>query len=368
MAYLAFFVLAFCSSFVRWEPAPYDVLFFPVFALAFRHLSWKAWHALLLGFFLLFTLAHLPSLAANLGASAWESRAFLYAFVTFYLALSAFLVMGLQDRISFYLLWGYFAGALFSAFLGILAFLRVPGLEGLLWGGSRAVAFFQDPNVFGAFLVPAILLALAQAERGGRLWVLPAMVLLLGVLFSLSRGAWLNLGIALLGFWLLRPKRRMWLLVAFSVSFLGFLVVSSFLSQNPVASRLGIMPYDQDRFAAQAKAFNLSLENPLGWGPGFSEIILNYATHNTYLRLSLEVGWLGLWTWLLLMGLTLIYALYQGLRRKSLWHEVFFASLLGILVESFVIDTLHWRHLWLILGLAWADNAKERHSLPHHPR
>ena len=28
-----------------------------------------------------------------------------------------------------------------------------------------------------------------------------------------------------------------------------------------------------------------------------------------------------------------------------------FASLLGILVNSFVIDTLHWRHFWVLLGI-----------------
>ena len=30
-----------------------------------------------------------------------------------------------------------------------------------------------------------------------------------------------------------------------------------------------------------------------------------------------------------------------------------------MLANSFVIDTLHWRHLWLLAGLIWAGTAAE---------
>ena len=35
------------------------------------------------------------------------------------------------------------------------------------------------------------------------------------------------------------------------------------------------------------------------------------------------------------------------------------AAWCGMLVNSFVIDTLHWRHLWLLAGLIWAGTAAE---------
>jgi hypothetical protein len=35
-------------------------------------------------------------------------------------------------------------------------------------------------------------------------------------------------------------------------------------------------------------------------------------------------------------------------------------ALCGILVNSVVIDTLHWRHLWIVIALIWAGWARRR--------
>lgn len=352
------------SALVRWEPAPYDLLFFPILGVFFlRTLVWYAYQTWFLAALGLLLLSHFPALSGGLEAS--PARTLFYTVVTFYLALSAILLMALPERARLVFLRGFEAGALASAFLGFLAFLRFPGLEGLLWGDSRAVAFFKDPNVFGAYLIPALLLSLARVEQGRRGWLFPAIVLFLGIFSSLSRGAWVNLGVTLMGWWLLRPKKRLWLITTL-VLLAGGIGLSTILApQNPIAQRLGLMPYDADRFSAQAQALQLSLDMPFGYGPGRSEIVLDYATHNTYLRILGEIGWLGLFSWLLAIGISILWALHQALKGKSSWHEVYFAALLGIAVESLVIDTLHWRHLWFLLGLIWAKHAP---PLPHHPR
>ena len=52
-----------------------------------------------------------------------------------------------------------------SAALGALAYVGGPGRGTLLeYGGTRAVGLFKDPNVFGAFLVPAALIVV-DADR-----------------------------------------------------------------------------------------------------------------------------------------------------------------------------------------------------------
>ncbi|MGC8876904.1 O-antigen ligase family protein [Thermus sp.] len=358
-----FFILGILACFVRWEPAPYDLIFFIFATIYARNLTWRPYQ---LGFAVLFgllLLAHVPALGVALQVA--PERAFFYAFVTLYLALSSVLVMALPGQAIPYLLSGYEVGAVLSALLGILAFFKMPGLEGLLWGGSRAVAFFKDPNVFGAFLIPALFLALARLEQGRKFWILPTLILFLGVLVSLSRGAWANLVVALLGWWLLRPKKRIWLplTLLLLVGSVGLSVAA--MPDNPIAQRLGLMPYDKDRFSTQVEALSLALAMLLGYGPGLSEVRLSYATHNTYVRFLAEVGSIGLFFWLLILGASLIWALYKSLKQQSLWHEVYFVALLGIAVESLVIDTLHWRHLWLLLGLVWARHAP---PLPHHPR
>jgi O-antigen ligase len=356
-------LLGFLVGFVRWEPAPYDILFFLVIALFGPTLSWRSYQLLPIVLIVLFISFHVPAMAV--GLSVEPGRVLFYAFVTFYLSGTAIALMGLPQGAGVFLLRGYEVAALVSAFLGVLAFLRVPGLEALLWGEARAFAFFKDPNVFGAFLVPAFILALARWEQEGgrRFWT--ALLLYLGILFSLSRGAWLNVAVSLLSWWFLRPRRRIWVFAAF-VLLVGFTAAYAFaFPESLLVERLGLKSYDADRFSTQEQALRLALERPLGYGPGLSEILLLYAAHNTYVRLLFEVGWMGFGVWLLLMGLSLVWAAYQAFRQRSLWHEIYFASLLGILVESLVIDTIHWRHLWLLLGLIWAKYVS---SLPHHPR
>ncbi len=39
--------------------------------------------------------------------------------------------------------------------------------------------------------------------------------------------------------------------------------------------------------------------------------------------------------------------------RSGNLYFVIFASLIGLAFNSFFVDTLHWRHFWLLLALAW---------------
>jgi O-antigen ligase len=81
-------------------------------------------------------------------------------------------------------------------------------------------------------------------------------------------------------------------------------------------------------------------------------------THSLYLRVLAEQGWLGI-TALLMLIATIIVFLLRVIRFPSSPFQrslatIVLASLIAILANSFFIDTLHWRHFWLLLGLAWA--------------
>jgi len=54
----------------------------------------------------------------------------------------------------------------------------------------------------------------------------------------------------------------------------------------------------------------------------------------------------------LMMG-TFYRALAEVDKPYGLSAKVLLACLAGLALNSLVIDTLHWRHLWLILALAW---------------
>ena len=89
-----------------------------------------------------------------------------------------------------------------AAALGGIAgyFDLVPGAHELMTRWGRATGFFKDPNVFGPFLIPALVYALSRLSGAPlRKSLLPLGVLgVVGfaILLSFSRGAWFNLAVA----------------------------------------------------------------------------------------------------------------------------------------------------------------------------
>ena len=65
---------------------------------------------------------------------------------------------------------------------------------------GRLYGLFKDPNVYGAYLVPAALFAAAQLvarrSRNNLLWLSVIAACLGAVFLSFSRGAWANLVVA----------------------------------------------------------------------------------------------------------------------------------------------------------------------------
>ncbi len=80
--------------------------------------------------------------------------------------------------------------------------------------GPRAQGLFKDPNVFGPFLVPAALILMEEtvAPRLLRFRLATKLcccrVLTVGVVFSFSRAAWLNLAVGMLVLLVVLALRR----------------------------------------------------------------------------------------------------------------------------------------------------------------
>jgi len=121
----------------------------------------------------------------------------------------------------------------------------------------------------------------------------------------------------------------------------------------------GMNSYDDERFAAHQQAMDTALSHPLGIGPGQWELSYYLSTHSLYYRVLSENGFDGL----AVLVIFLLVSLYRSLRLtmnspSDSWrnlYAVFSACLLGILLNSSVVDTLHWRHVWLLLGLIWTS-------------
>ena len=154
--------------------------------------------------------------------------------------------------------------AVFSAVVGALApFLPLAAADS--WhNDGRAKAFFEDPNVFGPFLVfPTLILVeeLLQPRllRSGRAMKLALLfVLSIGVLFAYSRAAWLNAAVAALTMFAVFALRRgggrkafvlVGTMAAALIVLFGAIVVSG--SGEFFEERARFQQYDEDRFAAQ---------------------------------------------------------------------------------------------------------------------
>jgi hypothetical protein len=261
------------------------------------------------------------------------------------------------------------AGFAFAASAAL--FVAFPGHELLLGGGGfRAQGLFKDPNVFGPFLVPPALILLEELITPRLLsWstatkLLTLCVLVAGVVFSYSRAAWLNFLLASLVLLIVVAMRRrgarralvilMFLLSAGLFAY-GVLVLTG--STSFLRQRAEFQVYDVQRFSVQRGGVQLGEHHPIGIGPGQFEIVAPRAAHSTYVRMFAEQGPLGLALGVALLLATLAFAV-SSVRRGRGTHGIGSATLLaawvGLLANSFFVDTLHWRHLWLVAGLIWA--------------
>jgi O-antigen ligase len=275
----------------------------------------------------------------------------------------------------------YVAGACLFAALAVLAlFVPFPGHDALTGeSGTRAQGLFKDPNVFGPFLIPAALILLEETLRprllGLRRVTSGALlaVLVLGIVFAYSRAAWLNLAVGVLVMLVVmalrvdsgRAAAGALALVAV-VAGLGGAAVVATGSAGFLQERARVQAYDTERFSAQRTGVHLAEQHVLGVGPGQFEEQQSrqqVSSHSIYIRLLAEQGVLGLVTIVALLGGTLALALGNAAAGRDA-YGVGAAALLGawcgLLANSAFVDTLHWRHLWVVAALIWVAAARAR--------
>ena len=358
---------------VRLEPAPADLVFGVVIAVAF-----------VTGRFafdrvpLSVTLLVSAFLALNLLASVEvvdPARAIQFFAITLYLCIFGLWLTGYVSSIrrARLVLTAYVGAAVVSAALACAAlFLPLPGSEAFI-DGPRAQGLFKDPNVFGPFLVPAALILMEEtvAPRLLRLRLVTKLLALsaltAGVLFSFSRAAWLNLAVGttvLLAVLVLRRGGARKAMTLLAVGLLAtaalFAAVSATSTGDFLHQRASFQVYDVERFGNQLSGVDLAAEHPLGIGPGQFERVSELSAHSTYVRALAEQGVLGAFVFIGLMLLTLGFAARHAVLGRSTYgigSAALLAAWCGILANSLFIDTMHWRHLWLLAALIWAGTA-----------
>jgi hypothetical protein len=374
---LVLFITALTSSIAFIEPAPHDALMIvllvaciasranfdrKLFPLLFLIAVW-----LIGGFFSL----------VQVGDNTKDIQ---YAGTSVYLGIAAIMFAclfsdGNMQRLSI-LRRGYILAALIATAAGYIGFFHLMPHSDIFLDNDRVSATFKDPNVYGPFLVfPIVWLMIRILTRGIRpLDVALLMVLMGGLLLSFSRGAWAHLGISatvgVLTVFLVTPDPRMRtriVVIGFLTTLFAALVIGALLSIGSVHDMLverakAIQPYDVGpggRFWLQEQALGTILQNPNGLGPFEFDRIFGLQQHNVYMQGFLVYGWLGGAAYLTLVVITLMLGLIT-MPIPAPWQYYLitaYAVLVGEAAEGMIVDTDHWRHFFLMLGLIWGLSA-----------
>lgn len=383
---LAFVWLTFfMNGFVLKEPAPCDL--FMIASIVILPLFGMVRFTLLHG---LFFTAWMIVIAGGLIASGLHEYwpvSVRHMVISLYLALfsvvlAAFITLDPGKHLK--IIWrGYMWGAIFAASAGIIGYFDlIPGSYELFTKYERARGTFKDPNVFGPFLVPAFLYCLhsllTHGLRRGIIDLALMGLFLFSIMMCFSRGAWFMFIIASASYvaiyFFAAPnnlQRLKTLMLSFAV-LLSLCLVIAFAMQFESVQELWEVRAslsqnydvgDSGRFAGHAKAAGIILDNPLGIGALYFGYFYHHELpHNLYLSMFLTSGWVGGIVFLILMITTLIFGFSILLKRTSWmhYHAIAFCSFFGLMLESYIIDSDHWRLLYILMGMIWGAYAALR--------
>ena len=369
-------LLGFSGSVVFIEPSPYEAMFFVALAgfLLTGELAVHRSIVVLLLTVVTFNLGGLFSLMPFLD----DTTAVTFVAVSAYLGVTSLFFSSLMTQRPVERLNALKSGLIWAAVLastaGILGYFNVGGLGEHLTRYGRASGTFKDPNVLGTFVIlPLVFLGQNLLLRRGSLLKNAALLTLNlfgGVFLSFSRGAWahavLSLVVLLALTFILTPSRGLrarivLIAVAGTVALaLGFIAALSIDSVRELYEARASLSQDYDlgetgRFGNQLRSINELVELPNGFGPLRFRLHFPEDPHDVYVNAFASYGWLGGFSYLLLILATMVVGWRTVVARLPVqaYAVAIWSTLFVEILQGFQIDTDHWRHFWLMLGLIW---------------
>jgi hypothetical protein len=381
LLHIVLFVTMVMSCVAMIEPSPHDLLMAPLLLAAL--IAGIRFERILVPLFLLLLIWNIGGLFALMN-TAGDSKAIQYSATSIYLSLAAMifacvLARNTPARLNV-LAAGYIAAAFIAAVTGIMGYFNVPrGARELFTLYERADGMFKDPNVFGPYLIwPALFIAARMLAVRIALKDCVLLGVIVGGLFlSFSRGAWMHFAasafVMLALMFVTAPSQRArFRLVAIAAVglFLLFGLVAVLLSIDSVRDLFlnranAINPYDVGqggRFQLQELAIGVVLDAFNGMGPFAFAREFGLQQHNVYLQAFLVYGWIGGVSYIQMLLVTLLIGLRSALIATpwQLGAITAFGAFVGEVGEGMVIDTDHWRHFFLLLGMIWGFAAATR--------
>lgn len=308
------------------------------------------------------------------------TQAATHTLITLYLAVTSVVIAGFvicnPTHHARLIASGLVIAALIASLAGIIGYMDLfPGSYDLLTNYGRARGTFKDPNVLGAFLTATIVLAFHMSihSRGARrvMSIATLGMLSLALLLSFSRAGWMTTFATIVIYLylciLVAPsnRHRMHLIVltgaGIGVAALVLITATQFSSVSTLLAERASLSQNYDlgpdgRFGGQVKAMKLILQYPMGIGAlEFYPRFHHEEPHNAWLGMFLNAGWAGGLGYLVLTLGTAVYG-FRHITKPGENKELFvalYAGYLGTLMGGLVVDSDHWRHFFILLGLVW---------------
>jgi hypothetical protein len=381
----ALWTFVFAGSVVKFEPSAYEGLF-PIVALVFLAGGALSFHRALAPLVFSLTMLNIGGLASVV-PWIFETRSVVFVLISIYMAATCifFASLMLDDTLARLrtIKSAYVWTAALASILGALGYFDVAGTKEIFTRNDRAMGLFKDPNVFGPFLVlPLTWLAddvISGAWRNdrrvsaGALWssIVPLLLIIMGMFLSMSRGAW-GVVVASTGLTILlrfaleantRQRARITMMSIAGVVVLALLLavaltvpaISDLFSQRAALDQ----EYDGGtlgRFGGQLRSIPLLLASPNGFGPlRFPLVVGNEDPHNVYINAFAAYGWTGGVSYFAFVAMTLLVGWWLTFR-KGPFRSValpLWACTFSLILQGFQIDTDHWRHFFMLVGLTW---------------
>ncbi len=269
---------------------------------------------------------------------------------------------------------GYIIAAVIASIIGLIGYFDIAGTAATWAPIQRAQGTFKDPNVLSTFIIAPAIFLVQDFLLGRQRWpifsAIALLIIIAGLFFAFSRGAWVVVvasGIMLVGLtFVLTPSPRLrtrivLLCILGVIGLVGmFFIALSFESVRSLfVERANLLnAYDggqTGRFGNQLRSLPMLLELPNGFGPLQFAQVFGQAPHNVYINAFASYGWLGGFSYMLLTLSTIAIGFKTVFTRTpwqtfaiAVWSTLFFIILQGV-----QIDTDHWRHFYLLLGIMW---------------
>ena len=376
----------FLGGFVIFEPAPYE-LFLALLIPGWLLLGLPVPRAIspLVVLMLLFLAGGVMAATQARNFSTQPVYYAVTAFLVFSSCFYACIIAEDKTRLDI-IVRAWIAAAFFTTLLGIIGYAGLTG--GLFTKFGRATGGFQDPNVFGPFLIfPFVVLvrrtlteAWGKALTSGVL----ALVVFVGIFLSFSRATWgltviTTLMVSGLLFVMERSiKMRMRIVALGAAGLVAITIIVGAVLSVPAVSALfeDRAHIEQNynsghlgRFQRHAIGFNMMLDHPLGIGSLEFGRHFGEDEHDIWLKSLTTYGWLGFAAYLTLVLWTLAAAFPLVFRSGPLQAvtQIAYIVFLGHILMATVIDIDHWRHVYLLFGILWgaiaADKAATRERI-----